>query len=90
MRGEKNYEVEQWWNNGGTMVEPRTSCHMSHVMSHVMAPFLDTPGEEMETKTLHTKVKLGHMWINDDLDDIKCPAAQGTTSKLQVASGSLG
>ena len=20
------------------------------------------------------KVKLGHMWINDDLDDIKCPA----------------
>ena len=31
----------------------------------------------METETLHTKVKLGHMWINDDLDDIKCPAAQG-------------
>lgn len=52
--------VEQWWNPGPV------TCHMSCHLA-------DSPWKEME-ETLHTKVKLGHMWINDDLDDIKCPA----------------
>ena len=72
---------ERWnvWQNERWNLDhpgrPNVTCHMSYDMT--CHNLVDSPWKEMEKETRHTKVKLGHMWINDDLDDIKCPTEQG-------------